>query len=75
MHQPSGTPTRIPLIKELEQVQRRAARFVFNNYQDTSPVCVTSLLDKLQKCTMGTTRAETEETEHGNVLQDPTQSD
>jgi len=41
-------PYQNTLIKELEQVQRRAARFVFNNYQDTSPGCVTSLLDKLQ---------------------------
>ena len=35
-------------IKALEQVQRRAARYVFNNYTDRTPGCVTSMLQKLQ---------------------------
>jgi hypothetical protein len=34
------------LIKDLEQVQRRAARF--SQYTDTSPGCVTALLDQLE---------------------------
>ena len=37
-------PCQSNLDKGLEQVQRRAARFVFNNYQDVTPGCVTSLL-------------------------------
>ena len=38
----------INLERDIEQVQRRAARFVSNCYQDASPGCVTRLLDKLQ---------------------------
>ena len=36
------------IILEIEQVQRLAARFVYNSYQDNSPGWVTSLLDRLQ---------------------------
>ncbi|VDH98557.1 Hypothetical predicted protein [Mytilus galloprovincialis] len=36
------------LEKDLEQVQRRAARFVFNEYQDVSPGCVSSLMERLR---------------------------
>ncbi len=36
------------LDKDLEQVQRRVAHFVYNEYHDASPGCVTSLLDQLQ---------------------------
>ena len=32
----------------LEQVQRRAARFVVNNYTDRTPGCVTDMLNKLE---------------------------
>ena len=32
----------------LERVQRRAARFVFNNYSDRNPGCVTNMLNKLE---------------------------
>lgn len=35
------------LEKDLEQVQRRAARFVYNEYQNVSPGCVSSLMDRL----------------------------
>ena len=35
-------------IAALEQVQRRAARFVFNSYTDRTPGCVTSMLDALK---------------------------
>lgn len=41
-------PHQSTLTKEIEQVQRRAARFVFNQYTDTSPGCVTSLLEQLE---------------------------
>ena len=32
----------------LEQVQRRAARYVFNNYSTRTPECVTKMLDDLE---------------------------
>ena len=35
-------------IAALEMVQRRAARYVFNNYTDRTPGCVTTMLDKLK---------------------------
>ncbi len=35
-------------IAALEQVQRRAARYVFNNYSDRTPGCVTAMLQTLQ---------------------------
>ena len=37
------------LEKDLEQVQRRAAsRFVFNEYQDVFPGCVSTLMERLR---------------------------
>ena len=41
-------PYQNSLDKDIEQVQRRAARFVFNQYQDVSPGCVTNLLNQLE---------------------------
>ena len=35
-------------IQLLEQVQRRAARYVFNNYSDRQPGCVTQMVTDLQ---------------------------
>ena len=35
-------------IKALEQVQRRAARYVFNDYSTRTPGCVTKMLDDLE---------------------------
>jgi hypothetical protein len=35
-------------IEELENVQRRGARFVFNNYKSREPGCVTNMLNTLQ---------------------------
>ena len=35
-------------IKALEQVQRRAARYVFNGYSTRTPGCVTKMLDDLE---------------------------
>ncbi|KAK3083079.1 hypothetical protein FSP39_013376 [Pinctada imbricata] len=40
-------PHQVTSVRELEGVQIRAARFVFNTYTDTSPGCVTNLLDQL----------------------------
>jgi hypothetical protein len=40
-------PHQAVLITTIETIQCRAARFVFNEYTDTSPVCVTHLLDQL----------------------------
>ncbi|XP_062575423.1 uncharacterized protein LOC134237333 [Saccostrea cucullata] len=45
---PVWDPYQTNLTKDLEQVQRRAARFVFNQYTDTFPGCVTSLLEQLE---------------------------
>ena len=35
-------------IEALEMVQRRAARYTFNNYTDRTPGCVTSMLVNLK---------------------------
>ena len=35
------------LIEDIEQVQKRAARFVYNNYRSKEPGCVTNMLDTL----------------------------
>lgn len=43
MLHPCGAPTK-PLTRDVEQVQWRTARFINNNYHDTSPGCVTRLL-------------------------------
>ncbi|VDI51570.1 Hypothetical predicted protein [Mytilus galloprovincialis] len=40
-------PHQTTLIKDIDQVQRIAARFVYIQYTDTSPGCVTGLLDQL----------------------------
>ena len=40
-------PHFITTIRDLEKVQRRAARFTHNCYTDTTPGCVTNLIDKL----------------------------
>jgi hypothetical protein len=41
-------PTSQKDITALEQVQRRAARYVSNNYTDRTPGCVTNMLSTLQ---------------------------
>ena len=35
------------LIEDIEQVQKRAARFVYINYRSKEPGCVTNMLDTL----------------------------
>ena len=40
-------PTQASHIKKLEQVQRRAARFVYNDYSTTTPGCVSNMLKDL----------------------------
>jgi hypothetical protein len=35
------------LIEDIEQVQKRAARFVYNNYRSKEPGCITNMLDTL----------------------------
>ena len=35
-------------IKSIEQVQKRAARFVHNNYTDRTPGCVTNMVKSLK---------------------------
>ena len=40
-------PHYITTTRDLEKVQRRAARFTYNCYTDTTPGCVTRLIDKL----------------------------
>jgi hypothetical protein len=41
-------PTTQTLIQTLENVQRRAARFVINDYTNRTPGCVTSMLTSLE---------------------------
>ena len=41
-------PSNVGDIAELEQVQRRAARFVYNRYTDRTPGCVTEMLNNLK---------------------------
>ena len=41
-------PHHATLISDLEAVQRRAARFVSNDYRSRSPGCVTAMLDRLK---------------------------
>jgi hypothetical protein len=36
------------MIGNLEKVQKRAARFVFNNYTDRTPGCVTKMVESLK---------------------------
>jgi hypothetical protein len=45
---PVWNPHQITTTRDIEQVQRRAARFAYNYYQDNSPGCVTNLLNSLQ---------------------------
>jgi hypothetical protein len=40
-------PTNQSKIKALENIQRRAARFVTNNYTDRTPGCVTNMITSL----------------------------
>jgi hypothetical protein len=40
-------PTSQGKIKALENIQRRAARFVTNNYTDRTPGCVTNMITSL----------------------------
>ena len=40
-------PAQTRPINQIEQVQRRAARFVFNDYQSKTPGCVTNMLSVL----------------------------
>ena len=39
-------PHQITTTRDIEQVQRWAARFAYNCYQDNSPGCVTNLLNR-----------------------------
>jgi hypothetical protein len=45
---PVWDPHQITTTRDIEQVQRRAARFAYNCYQDNSPGCVTNMLYSLQ---------------------------
>ena len=48
MHQLSGRdPYTTEDINRLDKVQRRAARFVANNYTDRTPECVTAMVNSL----------------------------
>ena len=41
-------PTNREKISNLEKVQKRAARFVFNTYTDRTPGCVTKMVESLK---------------------------
>jgi hypothetical protein len=47
-------PTTYTLIQTLENVQRRAARFVINDYTSRTQGCVTSMLTSLEWQTLST---------------------
>jgi len=41
-------PSKKQQISQVEQIQRKVARFVFNDYRDRSPGAVTNMIDTLQ---------------------------
>ena len=45
---PIWHPSKKQQISQVEQIQRKAARYVFNNYRDRSPGAVTNMIDTLQ---------------------------
>jgi hypothetical protein len=46
-------PTNREKIGNLEKVQKRAARFVFNTYTDRTPGCVTKMVESLNDIQVG----------------------
>ena len=64
MEYPSSVwdPYRQKHIKDLKQMQRRAARYACNNYMDKTPGCVTAMTRQLQRDTL-------EERRHSSRLQ------
>jgi hypothetical protein len=65
---PVWDPHQITTTRDIEQVQRRAARFAYNCYQDNSPGCVTNLLNSLQReslLTLKSSREQASTTEDG----------
>jgi hypothetical protein len=45
---PIWHPSKKQQISQVEQIQRKAPRYVFNNYRDRSPGAVTNMIDTLQ---------------------------
>ena len=45
---PVLNPSKKQEISQVEQIQRKAARYVFNDYRDRSPGTVTNMIDTLQ---------------------------
>ena len=45
---PVWNPSKKQQISQVEQIQRKAARYVFNDYRDRSPGAVTNIIDTLQ---------------------------
>ena len=45
---PVWNPSKKQQISQVEQIQRKAARYVFNDYHDRSPGAVTNMIDTLQ---------------------------
>jgi hypothetical protein len=45
---PVWNPSEEQQICQVEQIQRKAARYVFNDYRDRSPGAVTNMIDTLQ---------------------------
>jgi hypothetical protein len=45
---PVWNPSKRQQISQVEQIQRKAARYVFNDYRDRSPGAVTNMVDTLQ---------------------------
>ena len=65
-------PHQITTTRDIEQVQRWAARFAYNCYQDNSPGCYNK---PAKQSSMGIPPAKTMETIPCNVLQDPPSAD
>ena len=47
------------LIGDIKQVQKRAARFIYNNYRNKEPGCATNMLDVLNWEPLSQRRAKT----------------
>ena len=56
---PVWNPSKKQQISQVEQIQRKAARYVFNDYRDRSPGAVTNMIDTLQWDSLACRRTKT----------------
>jgi hypothetical protein len=50
---PVWNPSKKQQISQVEQIQRKTARYVFNDYRNRSPGAVTNIIDTLQWDSLG----------------------